>query len=137
MSQTRRLYGALLAILLVVVGLFAGPSHAAASPRPVQATCDPFLSDVFHTSGGRIRFQGQVTCDFTAEVISIEVRLVRHEGATIVRNRFVPNNNIAFLGVERRCTPGIYAGTLSADAYLAGSVVASVREATQWFNITC
>jgi hypothetical protein len=83
MSRPRRLYGALLAILLIVAGLFAGPSPAAASPRPVQATCEPFLSDIFH-SGARIQFQGQVTCNFTADVISIEVRIVPLAGSPTV-----------------------------------------------------
>jgi len=137
MSQPRRLGGALLALLVVVGGLFAAPSPASASPRPAQATCRPFLSDVFHTSGGRIQFQGQVTCNFVADVISIEVRLVPVSGSPSIANRFVRNNNIAFLSVARRCAPGTYAGTLSTDAYVGGSVVASVRQATQWFAITC
>jgi hypothetical protein len=78
-----------------------------------------------------------VTCNFVADVISIEVRIVPLAGNHTIKSRFVRNNNIAFLSVTRRCTPGTYAGTLAADAYVAGSVVASVREATQWFDITC
>ena len=137
MSQPRRLYGALLSLLLLAVGLFVGPSPATASPRPARATCDPFLSDIFHSSRVRIKFQGQVTCNFTADLISIEIRIVPLSGSPTVKSRFVNNNNIAFLSTTRRCTPGTYAGTLAADAYRGGSVVASVRKSTQWFDITC
>lgn len=136
MSRPKRLYGALLAILLIVAGLFVGPSPATAAPRPAQASCEPFVSEIFH-SGSRIQFQGQVTCNFTAEVISIEVKIVPLSGSPTAKSRFVRNNNIAFLVVTRQCTPGTYAGTLAADAYVGGRVVASVREATQWYDITC
>jgi hypothetical protein len=137
MSQPRRLYGALLALLLVVVGISAGASPATASPRPGEARCDPFLSDIRPT-GNRLRFQGQVTCNVITDVISIEVRIVPLSGKPSIRSRFVRDSHgIAFLTVERRCTSGTYAGTLAADAYVQNTVVASVREATQWFEITC
>jgi hypothetical protein len=143
MTRPRLFSSALLAILLAVAGLSAGPtgpSPAAASASAAAAACEvpgglgePFLSG----PNNAIRFQGFVECDFTADVISIEARLVRFGGGTVRRSRFVPNSDNAFISVSRGCRSGLYAGTLAADAYRGGNVVASVREVTNWISITC
>jgi hypothetical protein len=126
-----------LATLLTVAGLSAGPTTpAAASVSTAAQSCQGFVSDVFR-SGDRIRFQGQVTCNFVADVISIEVRLIPRTGSPSVTRRRVFNDNTAHLTALKRCVTGTYAGTLAADAYVGGRVVASVRKATPWYDIIC
>jgi hypothetical protein len=137
MTRPKLLYSALLATLLTVAGLSAGPTTpAAASVSTSAQSCQGFVSDVFR-SGDRIRFQGRVKCDFVADLISIEVRLIPLTGSPSVTRRRAANSNAVQLAALKRCVTGTYAGTLAADAYVGGRVVASVREATPWYDITC
>jgi hypothetical protein len=137
MTRPKLLSSALLATLLTVAGLSAGPTTpAAASVSTAAQRCDGSVSDIFH-SGRNIKFQGEVTCNFVADVISIEVRLIPRTGSPSVTRRRVSNSSAVHLAALKRCVPGAYAGTLAADAYVGGRVVASVRQATPWYDITC
>jgi hypothetical protein len=124
MHRTRGGIGVLLATLMTLTGVFAGPAGPSQAATSAAPYCDLFLAVPFQTGTPFVvQGQAQASCYPIASAVRLRLSIDTPAGIFALKIGNATNKTHFFFSVSKTCSPGVYWSRAVLDATVQGVAI--------------